>query len=206
VGATPHALDAGTSVIELTLQSGENRFDIAVADGAGNEGLDATRAITRDDEAPEIQVYGPSPGMRVEVAAVQVSGNAGPGSTVTVDGDPVSVTATGDFQVTVSLDLGTNVIRIEAVDPVGNNASRSVTVEYELPAQPPPAPASGGMEIPMLLAGLAAGAVVGAFAMRGRGRPPAASGGPAPQADEAPTESPTPARGPKGPRGPAPPE
>lgn len=205
IAGEAHALPAGLSVVDVGLVPGENTLTVEFNDTAGNPGQGLVMAITQDSEAPEIQIYGPDPGEQVSQAAVEVSGNVGPGSTVTVGGQAVSVTATGDFRTTVSLEPGTNVIVVGASDAVGNNATRSVAVEYAIPTQPPARPAAGGLELPMLAAGLVAGLAVGALAMRGRGRaPPAGEARPA-REDEADGPGPREARGPKGPRGPTPP-
>jgi hypothetical protein len=63
-----------------------------------------------------------------------VEGKTEPGSKVTVNGETVTLSANGSFSAEVSLKAGGNKITVQATDPAGNTASKTVDVTYNEPA------------------------------------------------------------------------
>ncbi|MEM1823191.1 MAG: Ig-like domain-containing protein [Candidatus Hadarchaeales archaeon] len=63
---------------------------------------------------------------------ITLSGRLEPGSRMTINGNPVSVSA-GSFNTTLMLSPGTNVFRIRIVDPAGNVTERILTIVYSAP-------------------------------------------------------------------------
>lgn len=208
-------LPAGESTEVVALADGANRFTVSVHDAAGNGPPDETLQVNRDTTPPEITLFEPQGGTTMDVGSVEVKGQVEPGSAVTVNGNPVALSATGDFHVLVDLVLGANTVTVVAKDALGNAANMSVSVEWKVPTEPEPTAPAGNLEIPLLLVGLVAGVGVGALAMRGRSGAARRAEAEAPAAPEAAEEGspfPPPGReaskgpkGPKGPRGPAPP-
>jgi hypothetical protein len=87
-----------------------------------------------------------------------VAGKAETGSKVTVNGEPVTLSADGSFSYDVVLKSGANKVTVQATDTAGNTASKTVDVAYNEPAT------GMGMLIP-LVAVVAAAACAGAGAL-----------------------------------------
>jgi hypothetical protein len=60
---------------------------------------------------------------------ITLAGISEPGSSLSVNGEPVSVSASGDFRLTIQLDPGRNTLKMLATSPAGNvtRQERSVT-------------------------------------------------------------------------------
>lgn len=227
-GGAPHALVQGTNEFVLTLAEGRNALTVSFSDLAGNPSVPASFVIERKSTAPALSVTSPLPNAQVDAAAVEIVGTTDPQATVRVNGTLVPVSLTGEFHAHVALALGSNTVRVEVTDALGNTNSTTTTITRTAGSgNTNPTPASGGLGVEafaLLIVGLAAGVGAG-MAMGRRGRanaaaPPPADE-PAPEAGEEPSsEAPQqwapqePAarsqRGPappaqKGPRGPQPP-
>jgi hypothetical protein len=63
-----------------------------------------------------------------------VEGKTEPGSKVTVNGETVTLSADGSFSAEVSLKAGGNKVTVQATDPAGNTASKTVDITYNEPA------------------------------------------------------------------------
>ncbi len=91
------------------------------------EGLASRSAqflVVKDSVPPDLRVETVGGGHGEE--RCRLKGAAEPGASVYVSGNPVPVAETGEFECDVRLALGINVIVVEAVDPAGNVAYRSV--------------------------------------------------------------------------------
>jgi hypothetical protein len=210
VSGQPHDLPAGVTDLQYDLVAGQNRVTIDYNDTAGNRGLTVVVAITRDSDAPTISVMAPLPDAEIGENSVRITGKTEGGATVRILGLAVTASSNGDFQLTVPLVEGANTLTIEAEDAIGNLASTTLTVSYEAPPPPPTAGSGSGLEIPLLGAGIAVGAAIGAaLSLRRRGPPPAtevtSSSARSEAADEGPQSPPAAAKGQgpqRGPRGP----
>jgi flagellar hook assembly protein FlgD len=69
-------------------------------------------------------------------ATFQLAGRTDAGASVTLNGQVVSVSALGDFQATLNLFQGDNLIQAEARDQAGNVTSLTRRVTYAVSAQP----------------------------------------------------------------------
>ncbi len=78
-----------------------------------------------------LQVLSPQDGAVVNTAQVTVSGMATPGAVVTVNDDILIVGADGQFQDTVTLSEGLNLIEVVASNTSGSEASVELTIGYE---------------------------------------------------------------------------
>ncbi len=77
-----------------------------------------------------LQVLSPQDGAVVNTAQVQVSGTASPGDVVSINDDVVLVGADGQFQTTITLTEGPNLIEVIASDDAGNEKTMELTVTY----------------------------------------------------------------------------
>ncbi len=124
----------GSFRIRYRLQEGVNRIEIRAVDEAGNQ-ASVVREVTLITQPPELVVTNPPDELWLNQAMLSVQGSVPPGVQVRVNGKTVNVAEDGSFNVDVVLEEGENIIRIEAVDAVGN-----VSVEERrvyLRTQPP---------------------------------------------------------------------
>ncbi len=92
----------------------------------------ATSAPAGTNTAPvALQVLSPQDDSVVNTQQVTVSGAASPGAVVTVNDDIIVVGADGQFQDTVTLDEGLNLIEVIASNTSGSETSLELTVTYE---------------------------------------------------------------------------
>ena len=85
---------------------------------------------TSSDGSVSLQVLSPQDGAVVNTSQIQVSGVASPGNVVTVNDEIILVGGDGQFQATISLDEGPNLIEVIASDDAGNETSVDLTVTY----------------------------------------------------------------------------
>lgn len=78
-----------------------------------------------------LRVVSPQDGAMVNTPQIQVSGFASPGEVVTVNDSIIVVGADGQFQTTVSLDQGPNLIEVIASNNSGNETNVELTVTYQ---------------------------------------------------------------------------
>lgn len=206
-----HDLQAGENAFVVPLSEGRNGFTVSVADLAGNVAPLTTLFVERRSLPPVLTVSAPFEGASVDTDFVEVRGLADPLSTVRINGQPVTVTATGEFRAPIALAVGGNSLRVEATDPVGNVNSTTRTLTRTVGTGPVPTTAAGvgGLEgMVFLIVGLAAGAAGGSLVARGRsgqaGEDEAGRSGSAPAPAPEPRQAEPKPKGPKGPRGPGP--
>ena len=77
-----------------------------------------------------VTISSPQNGMTTTSDTITVTGIAIPGSTVTINGQPVTVDAQGNFSVLVILMSGNNDIIVVATDLNGNTQTVTNTVTY----------------------------------------------------------------------------
>ncbi len=134
------ALDANFENVLVDRRTGEARYRTAalrpgqywwevsgiVAGHVGPPSEARALTLVRDDTPPPLALD-PVPG-RVSAEAVTLSGLAAPGARIFVRGEPVTARPDGRFEHVVTLDPGTNIVVVEAVDRRGNVAFASATV------------------------------------------------------------------------------
>jgi parallel beta-helix repeat protein len=89
-----------------------------------------------DTSPPVVTITSPIDGATVSTSSITVTGTATDDTgvtTLTVNGNSVTVESDGSFTTTVSLTSGVNTIIVIATDAAGNSASESVNVTAELP-------------------------------------------------------------------------
>ncbi|MCE5223257.1 DUF5050 domain-containing protein [bacterium] len=118
------------------LSYGENTLEF---EAENNVGLTTSKVLTvyrfdPDTTAPEITITYPQPNQNVYETPLTIQGSAtdeGSGvKSVTVNEKAVTMKDDGAFEASVSLILGKNTIRVEAVDYKGNKGSKTIYVQY----------------------------------------------------------------------------
>ncbi|MDX2168313.1 MAG: RHS repeat-associated core domain-containing protein [Deltaproteobacteria bacterium] len=110
----------------------------------------ATATPTPDVVAPIIVLLAPAEGLVTNQSAQTITGTLSEPATLTMNGDPVSVTPELTFSQPVTLALGANSFAFSAVDAAcfGGGATRHLTYDPTAPATPGPLvvsdPAPGG--------------------------------------------------------------
>ena len=144
----------GSFGLSVRLVSGENILTVKAVDRAGNFAY-ANRTVVLDQIPPVLLITQPGSGSRTSNSRIMVRGSTDPGGTVTVNGIRAQMDDTGRFGAEISLSEGENSIVVTAVDPAGNPTTRIIrlTLAGSLSIT--------GPEMPLVLLGLALGAVLG---------------------------------------------
>ncbi len=126
----------GTFNYQLLLQDGDNILRVEAVDDVGN--------IAKFERLVHIKSRGPA--LRVDVGEGQgisestflLTGHTDPGASITINQNVVPVSAQGDFQTSLNLLGGTNLITVEARDQAGNLTAVSRQVNYTGPLETSP--------------------------------------------------------------------
>jgi len=122
----------GTFSQEVQLEEGRNELVLVASDEAGNSAR-AERVVYVDTTAPSCTIQFPPDLYSTRDGTVQVRGTVDEDATMLVNGVPV--THDGDFEATVPLVEGPNVIAVRVIDPLGNERSYHLTVTMD--TEPP---------------------------------------------------------------------
>jgi flagellar hook assembly protein FlgD len=120
----------GAFSYEMLLEEGDNLIRVVATDDVGN--------ITTQERLVHLKTRPPTLALNVEEgstvgdATLQVTGRTDAGATVTVNGQVVPVSAQGDFQATLNLFQGDNLIQAEARDRAGNVANLTRRIRYDV--------------------------------------------------------------------------
>jgi hypothetical protein len=127
---------AGSFTTSVPLQEGNNTI-AAVAKTLDGAAVSASIQVTLDTAPPRLAILTPSPNQETTEATVTVAGSVNDIVVGTVNDQEAQVTVNG-VRATVSnrsfearnipVEIGSNTIRVEARDRVGNPASATVTV------------------------------------------------------------------------------
>jgi S-layer protein (TIGR01567 family) len=112
-----------------------DRFSIRVNEDGDHAAVIKTFIVLEviDDILPAIVISTPIDGTTVTTSSINVTGTATDNegvTSLTVNGNPVTLGADGSFTTTVSLTNGANTITVIATDAAGNSATETVTVTY----------------------------------------------------------------------------
>ncbi|MFC1940181.1 hypothetical protein ACFLXO_05810, partial [Chloroflexota bacterium] len=113
---------------EVNLDAGPNVIEVVASDFYGNE-KSAILTVIYTAALP-LTVSEPLNDSVVTSQTVIVSGATNADAVVSVNGEIVSVDASGNFSKPVTLDLGPNLIEVLASDFYGNSATATITVIY----------------------------------------------------------------------------
>ncbi len=116
---------------ELLLSEGENRIRLQATDDVGNI-TNLERVVYLKTLPPDIRLN-VAEGVTVSDALLQVVGHTESGASVAVNGRVVPVSTLGDFQTSVFLVEGDNLIQVVARDQAGNTATLTRRVSMGAP-------------------------------------------------------------------------
>jgi RHS repeat-associated protein len=131
---------------DVAVAAGANTLSFVALDAAGNQ-TQASRMLTRDNDAPVVTVASPSDQVLVKTATVTVRGTIADASavTATLNGAPLTIAADRTYQSTIALSEGLNTITLVVTDAAGNatTVSRAVTLDTTAPTLVVSTPADG---------------------------------------------------------------
>lgn len=134
-GLSYEAIDNGYSCTytPLTdLSEGAHTATVTVVDYAENRSDTASITFKIDAKSPDLAIINPPDGYFTNQTTVEVTGTAvdlGAGlNNVTVNGEEVTVSETGEFSKTVDISEGQNIINVVATDLLGKSAEITRTV------------------------------------------------------------------------------
>jgi len=116
--------------VDIELTEGGNDLLVRVVDRAGNDAVVQDDEVIYDTIPPSLTVMEPVPGLTVREPTVLVRGVALGADRVSVAGVEVTPGEDGTFMALVSLDKGSNLLKLEAWDAVGNHNATSLYVIY----------------------------------------------------------------------------
>jgi flagellar hook assembly protein FlgD len=119
---------------EWLLEEGDNLIRIVATDDVGN--VTTHERLVHLKTKPPLLVLNMEEGATFGDSLLQLTGRSDAGTTVTVNGQVVPVSALGDFQATLNLFQGDNLIQAVARDQAGNVSTLNRHVRY---AVSPPA-------------------------------------------------------------------
>lgn len=121
------------------LSDGSHTVKINASDNDGNAAEEKTTTFTVDTVPPTLNITSPAEGLITASETITVSGTTNDATssptTVTVNGNAVTVSANGSFSTTVTLAEGENTITIIATDAAGKTTTvvRHVTRNSSVP-------------------------------------------------------------------------
>ncbi len=139
VNGIPLPVDgAGVFTGQVPLAEGANPLTVTARDAATNTAT-IVRIVTLDTHAPVIAVAQPADGDVINAASVTTSGTVtdATATTLTINGNPVGLSAGGNFSAEVPLVPNANTITYAATDAAGNSATTSITVTRKTSNLPP---------------------------------------------------------------------
>jgi hypothetical protein len=116
---------------KVDLKKGKNTLSASAEDEAGNES-DTTEQleIIYDTEEPELEVKKPEDGSVSDEQVVQIEGQTEPSARALVNDHVVIVDQQGKFTYRMTLQEGSNEIKVMAEDKAGNTTEKELTVTY----------------------------------------------------------------------------
>lgn len=128
-----------TATPASALSDGSHTVKINASDNDGNAAEEKTTTFTVDTVPPTLNITSPAEGLITASETITVSGTTNDATssptTVTVNGNAVTVSANGSFSTTVTLAEGENTITIIATDAAGKTSTvtRHVTRNSKVP-------------------------------------------------------------------------
>lgn len=115
---------------EVILQEGENVLKIEAIDDVGN--VTSQEMIVRRKTTPPLLTVNIEEGEVFQQSELQVIGKTDPGTIVSIGGQTVSVSSLGEFQATVNLLTGDNLLDVMAQDQAGNTTQLQRRVSFRV--------------------------------------------------------------------------
>jgi flagellar hook assembly protein FlgD len=115
---------------EIILQEGDNILRIEATDDVGN--VATQEIIIHRKTTPPLLELNVENDATFQQAAVQIIGKTEPWAIVTVGGQVVTVSSLGEFQTTVNLQNGENLLQVVAQDQAGNTTELQRRLSFEI--------------------------------------------------------------------------
>lgn len=124
--------DDGSFRYQIVLNPGTNLLHIEAKDELGNiSSLNRTVYFKTSAANIELNI---EDGATITESTLTLVGKVEPGSRVNINGQPIPVGLLGDFQITLPMLEGQNIIEIESIDQAGNISRVSRSITYASPA------------------------------------------------------------------------
>ncbi len=117
---------------EIILQEGDNIIRLEAIDDVGN--VASQEIIVHRKTTPPTLELNVADNEIFQQSDIQLVGRTNPGATILVGGQAVAVSPLGEFQTTVKLLTGENLLEVTAQDQAGNVTQRQYRLNYELTA------------------------------------------------------------------------
>lgn len=122
--------EAGEFTREVILQEGDNILRLEATDDVGN--VTMQEIIVHRKTTPPTLSLNLEDGATFQQAEVQIIGKTEPGATVLIGGQVVAVSSVGEFQATVNLASGANLLEVVAQDQAGNVTRAKRQLRFEV--------------------------------------------------------------------------
>ncbi len=139
-GGLGQAEGEGILTVWIELEEGMNTITFTVQDEAGNAASPVTYRIVLDTTPPDIRVDDPMGDVKTKERNYRLRGRMEEGSSLTIDGNEVTVNSDGTFNIQVDIVVGPNTFHLEATDRVGLTSSIDVTITRQKEADESPGP------------------------------------------------------------------
>jgi hypothetical protein len=120
--------------VDIEIGDGVHVVEVRVIDNIGN-GASASVMFEVDTEPPSLAIISPTEDVFTKEPSIVVIGRSEPGALVTVNGEPIELSDSGDFNITLTLTEGMNRIVVVAIDELGNG--KTLTIQAILDTTPP---------------------------------------------------------------------
>lgn len=124
--------ESGQFEREIILQEGDNIIRLEAIDDVGN--VASQEIIVHRKTTPPTLELNVADNEIFQQSDIQLVGKTNPGATVLVGGQTVAVSPLGEFQTTVNLLTGENLLEVAAQDQAGNVTQRQYRLTYEITA------------------------------------------------------------------------
>lgn len=127
--------EAGAFRHEVILQEGDNSIKLEATDDVGN--TTSQEMIVHRKTTPPLLALNIEDNMTFQQPEIQIMGKTEAGAKVMIGGQAVSVSPVGEFQTTVKLLKGENLLEVSAQDQAGNVTTRQKRISFDVvPPQP----------------------------------------------------------------------
>ncbi len=113
--------------IKRQLLEGSNIVQVSASDSAGNV-TTISREVILITQPPEVVISSPTNGIWTNESLIDVAGVVPVGASLKVNGQEAVVTEDGLFEHEVILQEDENILRIEAIDDVGNVTAQEMVI------------------------------------------------------------------------------
>lgn len=116
---------------DVTLTEGENSLKAKAVKNESESDYSDSITVAYKNSEPKLSINNPHDGDNLSGGnIVSVSGTADPGVTVTVNGFQAIIDDQGNWSYSLTLPGGGSDIKVVATDPAGNQAQKSIHVNY----------------------------------------------------------------------------